>query len=189
MLVAMTPADERIVQLLGRWQASLELHARYLDLPDSEYQKVQAWPPHQRPNRMVVTLARQRIVDLQRIVQGRIAAGDPSLSEALELMAFLATLVGSQGLERFIPLAEPRTEPGAAAPRARTRKAASTADQTQATAIIKDAVRLLSWGKEWHELPEAIARIAGRPDRTGVQKVLKARREEIERRLKRADDR
>jgi hypothetical protein len=30
----MTPADERIVQLLAKWQKSLELHTRYTRLSD-----------------------------------------------------------------------------------------------------------------------------------------------------------
>ena len=29
----MTPADDRVLQLLQKWQKSLNLHARYADLP------------------------------------------------------------------------------------------------------------------------------------------------------------
>jgi hypothetical protein len=45
----MTPADERILQLLGKWRASLELHLRYARLSDDEYWLVQPWPRHERP--------------------------------------------------------------------------------------------------------------------------------------------
>ena len=55
-------------------------------------------------------MAQQRVADLTRLVQTRIAAGDPSLSEALELMSFLTNLVGSQHVERFIPVAEPEQQ-------------------------------------------------------------------------------
>jgi hypothetical protein len=55
------------------------------------------------------------------------------------------------------------------------------------TAIVKDAARLLSWGREWHELPEAIARIAGRPDVQQVRQVLKSSRQAIEQRLAQQD--
>jgi hypothetical protein len=53
----MTPADKRIAGLLDRWQASLELHARYLELDDAAYARAQDWPKHQRPTRWVVELA------------------------------------------------------------------------------------------------------------------------------------
>src|SRR5687767_3239718 len=106
----MTPADERVLQLLQKWQKSLDLHARYADLPEDQYWLVQPWPNHQRPTKWVVDLARQRLADLQNIVKTRLATADPSLSEALELMSFLTNLVGSQHVERFVPIAEPERE-------------------------------------------------------------------------------
>ena len=45
----MTPADDRVLQLLQKWQKSLDLHARYADLPEDRYWLVQPWPNHQRP--------------------------------------------------------------------------------------------------------------------------------------------
>jgi hypothetical protein len=206
----MTPADERIVQLLAKWQKSLELHTRYTRLSDDQYWLVQPWPQHQRPSPWIVDLASQRLADLQRIVQARIAAGDPSLSEALELMSFLANLVGSQHVQRYIPMAEPeqqrpieslvvQDEPRAApAPRAEAPPPPSDGPAPGAAAegsvppagepvgededIVRDAIRLLGWGREWHELPTAISRMAGRPKVARVRQVLKARRAEIERR-------
>ena len=105
MFSRMTPADDRVLQLLQKWQKSLDLHARYADLPEDQYWLVQPWPNHQRPTKWVVDLARQRLADLQNIVKTRLAAADPSLSEALELMSFLTNLVGSQHVERFVPIA------------------------------------------------------------------------------------
>jgi hypothetical protein len=243
---SMTPADQRVLQLLAKWQTSLELHARYATLPDEQYWLVQPWPRHQRPTRWVVDLAVQRITDLKRLVDARIAAGDSSLCEALELMGFLTNLVGSQHIERFIPLAEPAHErtlesltidvpapataqavaapvpaatpvkasevpkvkapalpaaakaaaPVAARPSARQRqhldagKSAATksvsADEAPATAqpgqleVIADAVRLLRWGRQWHELPDSIARMAGRPAAAQVTTILRAHRAAIE---------
>jgi hypothetical protein len=46
--------------------------------------------------------------------------------------------------------------------------------------IIADAVRLLKWGKPWHELAELIARIADRPPAGEVRKVLRTNRNDIE---------
>lgn len=200
--------------MLAKWQKSLELHTRYTRLSDDQYWLVQPWPQHQRPTPWIVDLASQRLADLQRIVQARVSAGDPSLSEALELMSFLANLVGSQHVQRYIPMAEPeqqrpieslviQDEPASpAAPRPLPAAAPSPAPPPPAAAeapeaepasaqamtegggeeddVVRDAVRLLGWGREWHELPNAISRMAGRPKVTKVRQVLKARRTEIE---------
>ena len=206
----MTPADERVVALLQKWQRSLDLHARYADLPEDQYWLVQPWPNHQRPTKWVIDLARQRLADLQKIVQTRLSAGDQSLSEGLELMSFLTNLVGSQHVERFVPIAEPERERqlDAARPPAKKKATGSTSTSTAikpgrppaprakaaarppkpvndgtVTAVVKDAARLLSWGREWHELPEAIARIAGRPDVQQVRQILRSSKQAIEQRV------
>lgn len=287
----MTAANERMVQLLEKWQRSLDLHSRYAALPEDQYWLVQPWPSHQRPTRWVIDLARQRTAELLRLVRERTQQGDSTLTEALELMSFLTNLVGSQQVERFIPLAEPERErtmesltveqpalvdaaaslsetrpqpaldasgtrpqpvladttveqpaivdstddseaaaprqapkarpaakpkpklapsratsppppvarPAPAAPRAAaaTRPAApaprpaqqppaqrqpvATASAAAARQIREDAVRLLQWGREWHELPEAIARMAGRPPSDLIRAVLREQRDDIER--------
>jgi hypothetical protein len=213
----MTPADDRVLQLLQKWQKSLDLHARYADLPEDQYWLVQPWPNHQRPTKWVVDLARQRLADLQNIVKTRLASGDPSLSEALELLSFLTNLVGSQHVERFVPIAEPERErqldktratksssststatvlkpapapkPARAAgakPKAAA-KAPKPVNDTTVTAVVKDAARLLSWGRDWHELPEAIARIAGRPGVAQVRQILRGNKDAIEERVERQD--
>jgi hypothetical protein len=209
----MTPADERIIQLLAKWRTSLDLHSRYTRLSDDQYWLVQPWPQHQRPTPWIVDLASQRLMDLQRIVQARISAGDPSLSEALELMSFLANLVGSQHVQRYIPMAEPeqqrpieslltqaeapqqapmpQAEPAAPkappAPAATApgedpgaEAAASESSGDENADVIRDAIRLLGWGRDWHELPSAISRMSGRPAATRVRQILKANRAHIE---------
>ncbi len=219
MFSRMTPADDRVLQLLQKWQKSLDLHARYADLPEDQYWLVQPWPNHQRPTKWVVDLARQRLADLQNIVKTRLAAADPSLSEALELMSFLTNLVGSQHVERFVPIAEPERErqldkaraakpdrtgittstatvvkpPPARPARAAAGKPKAAAKQpkpindTTVSAVVKDAARLLSWGRDWHELPEAIARIAGRPGVAQVRQILRGSKDAIEQRLAQQD--
>jgi len=215
----MTPADDRVLQLLQKWQKSLDLHARYADLPEDQYWLVQPWPNHQRPTKWVVDLARQRLADLQNIVKTRLASADPSLSEALELMSFLTNLVGSQHVERFVPIAEPERErqlektraqkpanagststatvlkPAPPPKPARTMgakpkaaaKAPKPVNDTTVTAVVKDAARLLSWGRDWHELPEAIARIAGRPGVAQVRQILRSSKGVIEQRVAQQD--
>ena len=248
----------QLESLLERWQASLDLHAKYAALDEARYWHVQPWPKHERPQRWIIQLARKRILALKRIVAQRLAEGDRAFIESVEIMGFLATLVGLTSVERFIPLATPETErrdvltakpeqfaakpadtsrsrtpPAARENTSRTaenRKAVETNTRTgehKRTAettrqmpvlpnskvyrmlaaqragvplekpapapapvakkrdpgrpatvkpkkapsnvtqvehvVIADAVRLLGWGRQWHELAEMIARLAERP--------------------------
>jgi len=100
-----TPADQRLLDLMDSWLSSLELHLKYLSLDDDSYGKIQAWPKHQRPTRWILDLAKQRALALKVQVEERVKSGDAKFSESLEAMSFLANLVGSQHIERFIPLA------------------------------------------------------------------------------------
>jgi hypothetical protein len=245
----MTPADRRISELLDKWLTSVELHLQYVELSDAAYARAQAWPKHDRPTRWVLEVARQKLLELKGHCETRQAMGDGRFSESLELMAFLANLIGVQHIERFVPLADPNYTPPtsttttveapaiakapAARPRppvdestremprlktppaaaraatpppaapaargdgkapARTATQAKTAppppQQAKSTTkstvgdmkgkIIADAIRLLKWGKSWHELAELIARIAERPPESDVRKVLRAHKSEIE---------
>ena len=251
----MTPADRRITELIDKWLASIDLHLKYVELSDAAYARVQAWPKHDRPTRWVLEVARQKILELKAQCETRQAMGDGRFCESLELMAFLANLVGIQHIQRFVPLADPsRTEPvssttatvevvqppraaaaqkprpsgddttremprikatasaaaraapaparaapppaaapakradgvkaptRAAAPPARPATAAKNAAPTADLRgkIIADAIRLLKWGKSWHELAELIERIADRPSAAEIRKVLRANRSEIE---------
>jgi hypothetical protein len=109
----MSTTNSRVEALLERWLASVDLHARYLQLDDSAYARVESWPKHQRPNAFVVQLARTRLLELKAHLAERRDAGDQKFAEALELMSFLTTLLGSEHIERFIPLAT-GTPPSAA---------------------------------------------------------------------------
>jgi hypothetical protein len=99
-----------LLELLGRWLESLELHTKYSSLDDDSYWKIQPWSEHQRPTRWIIDLARQKTVALRAHVEKRAKSGDTQFSDALELMAFLANLVGSEHIERYIPVAEARNE-------------------------------------------------------------------------------
>jgi hypothetical protein len=236
----MTPADRRIMELIDKWLKSIDLHLKYAALSDVDYACAQKWPKHDRPTRWVLEVARQKVLELKGHCESRQTMGDGKFAESLELMAFLANLVGIQHIQRFIPLAE-GPEPGTAAASATqtveapvlpkagpTRAKATPGDETTremprlkvtagaakpvitartvqgkpeprlaaqapkgATAgkgagddlkgkIIADAVRLLKWGKPWHELAELIERIADRPSVAEIRKVLRAHKGEIE---------
>jgi hypothetical protein len=105
-----TPADQRLLELLEKWLTSLELHAKYASLDDDSYSKVQPWPEHQRPSRWIIDLAKQKAITLRNSLEERIKMGDAKFSDSRELMTFLANLVGSEHIERFIPVADPATE-------------------------------------------------------------------------------
>lgn len=268
----MTPADRRITELIDKWLTSIDLHLQYVELSDAAYARVQPWQKHDRPTRWVLEVARQKMLELKQHCETRQAMGDGKFSESLELMAFLANLVGIQHIQRFVPLADPSKAADAAtgnsqtveaptvihAPSVRSRipseeptrempqlkavrvkqaeapkikpaedliseglmaavaavpakqipstrpapKINSTAAQPAKAAarsapatpapkpaaapldlkgkIIADAVRLLKWGKPWHELAELIARIAERPSVVEIRKVLRTHKNEIE---------
>jgi hypothetical protein len=262
----MTPADRRITELIDKWLTSIDLHLQYVELSDAAYARVQPWQKHDRPTRWVLEVARQKVLELKQHCETRQAMGDSKFSESLELMAFLANLVGIQHIQRFVPLADPAKADQAAgtsqtveaptvirAPTQRIRVPAEeptrempqlkvvkakvefplfdaepaanrTADNQPPTAvpprqipsarpapkisaaaapakaapkpapeapksaapldlkgkIIADAVRLLKWGKPWHELAELIARIAERPSAIEIRKVLRTHKAEIE---------
>jgi hypothetical protein len=248
--------------LLERWQTSLDLHAKYAALDDARYWHVQPWPRHERPQRWIIQLARKRILALKRIVAQRQAEGDRAFIEGIEIMGFLATLVGLTSVERFIPLATHETErrdvlsakPQSETPRAapepappavkpvpvtvttkgvsrtaelrrtsettrqmpvlpgarrdarrdparpatvkpqvaakpqpvgkttssvKLRKPPSTVTQTEHV-VIADAVRLLGWGKQWHELAEMIARLSERPSPSEIRRILRTYRDQID---------
>lgn len=105
-----TPADQRLLELLDKWLSSLDLHLKYSSLDDDTYWKMQPWVEHQRPSRWIIDLAKQKTLALRKEVQKRVDAEDGAFADALELMTFLANLVGSQHIERFIPLADPQSQ-------------------------------------------------------------------------------
>jgi hypothetical protein len=270
-----TPADQRLLELLDTWLKSLELHARYSSLDDDSYWKIQPWVEHQRPSRWIVELAMQKTIALRRHLEERVKMGDATYGDSLELMIFLANLVGSEHIERFIPAAEPQNErslrpphggpsdgeppvssqdtaPGASdtvkrpaaessavtatrempkfltakrappaagtaqvaraerktaapvkaaakpppkpaarpAPKSAGKPAAKAASAAQPDRsgpsdpareqVVADAARLVQWGRKWYELPELIARMAGRPTLPEVRRILKENKAAID---------
>src|SRR5579863_9307179 len=105
-----TPADQRLLELLDKWQKSLELHAKYSSLDDDSYWRIQPWAEHQRPSRWIIDVAMQKTLALRTQIEERVKMGDAKYSDSLELMIFLANLVGSEHIERFIPVAEAANE-------------------------------------------------------------------------------
>jgi hypothetical protein len=68
-----------------------------------------------------------------------------------------------------------------AAGRASPKTAAAAAPAEAAhEQVIADAVRLVQWGRKWFELPELIARMAGRPPLAEVRRLLKENKSRID---------
>lgn len=179
----MNPSNQRLTELLDRWLASIELHGKYALLDDASYWRVQQWPPHDRPSPRVIELARLRLLDLRKQVATRSAAGDAQFVAALELMSFLAPLLGSDSVTRGIPLASatPQAAPRPVAPSVAVAQPspAATIDPRITATVVADAIRMLNWGRQWPELAGLIARLADRPPESTVWVILRAHRTAI----------
>ena len=223
--------------MLDKWLTSLELHTKYSSLDDDNYWKVQPWIDHQRPSRWILDLAKQKTLALKAQLEERIKLGDAQFADSLELMIFLANLVGAEHIERFIPMAETQNEraltpletaasapddsatgtrempkmpagksqqappprsnalvarlerkaaPAATTPAKGAGKAPPKTDDPASPAqaareqVVADALRLVQWGRKWFELPELIARMAGRPPLAEVRRILKQNKSAID---------
>jgi hypothetical protein len=152
-----TPADQRLLELLGRWLESLELHTKYSSLDDDSYWNVQPWSEHQRPTRWIIDLAKQKTLALRAQVEQRAKSGDTQFSDALELMAFLANLVGAEHIERFIPVAEARNERDISS-RPADRGSDSTIQQAATITATREMPKFL--GNKRAPQPQATAQVA-----------------------------
>jgi len=72
----------------------------------------------------------------------------------------------------------------AAKPAAKTSPPALTGRETPSdivrAQVVADASRLVQWGRKWYELPELIARMAGRPSLPEVRRILKENKTAID---------
>jgi hypothetical protein len=158
-----TPADQRLLELLEKWLKSLELHLRYSSLDAESYSKIQPWPEHQRPSRWIIELAVQKATALRAQVQERIKMGDVKFSDSLELMTFLANLIGSEHIERFIPLADPANERALSSAPPAGQPQAAPDDATTATTATR-------------EMPQFVATKPQAPPPVGTGQVARTER-------------
>jgi len=148
-----TSADQRLLDLLDKWLKSLELHLKYVSLDDDSYSKIQSWPPHQRPSRWIIELARQKALALHGQVEERVKMGDAKFSDSIELMGFLANLVGAEHIERFIPLAHGEQPSGPVATPVATPVTTPAAAADHPTSVTATATR---------EMPKFVEKAGGR---------------------------
>jgi pyruvate/2-oxoglutarate dehydrogenase complex dihydrolipoamide acyltransferase (E2) component len=90
--------------------------------------------------------------------------------------------LSSKATPRAPAQAQARREPRRETPRpaaAKPKKAPSTITQAEHV-VIADAVRLLGWGKQWHEVAEMITRLAERPAPSEIRRILRTYHEHID---------
>ena len=68
----------------------------------------------------------------------------------------------------------------AASTRRSPRAARTPALNPETQQVFNDAVRLIQWGRKWHELGELISRLADRPSVGEVRRILRTHRARIE---------
>ena len=179
----MTRSDRRVAATLKKWLTSIDQHLQFVDLNEKEYAAKRKWPNHQRPSEELLKLARKRVVTLAKKLESEVKAGNGAFSQSLELMRVLANMVGRESGERFIPLVE-TDESIAEAARKGEKRHPERRDfitrQELIRQVVSDSIRFLSWGREWHELPEVICRLDGRPSKAITRRILKANRNVIE---------
>jgi hypothetical protein len=78
------------------------------------------------------------------------------------------------------PRRESRRDPARPATIKPKKAAATPAISAAEHVVIADAVRLLGWGRQWHELADMIARLAERPAPSEIRRVLRTYREHID---------
>src|SRR5579863_2693386 len=167
-----TPADQRLLELLDKWQKSLELHAKYSSLDDDSYWRIQPWAEHQRPSRWIIDVAMQKTLALRTQIEERVKMGDAKYSDSLELMIFLANLVGSEHIERFIPVADAQNErPLTAAPPASD----APAQPTATTTTVAVAAMAGTGATATREMPQFIA-TKRTPPPSGTAQVARTER-------------
>jgi hypothetical protein len=179
----MTSSDKRVAATLKNWLTSIDQHLKFADLDEDEYHARRNWPAHQRPNPELLKLARKRVVTLAKKMESEVKAGNNSFSQSLELMRVLANMVGRESGERFIPLIETDESIAEAAKKGQTKhpeRRDFVTRQELIRLVVSDSIRFLSWGRDWHELPEVICRLDGRPNEEITRRILKANRDVIE---------
>lgn len=78
-----------------------------------------------------------------------------------------------------VPAAAAKRREPARPAAARPKKPPGTVTQMEHV-VIADAVRLLGWGRQWHELAEMIERLAERPAPSEIRRILRTYREQID---------
>jgi len=163
---------------------------------DALPEEVESRPAHEAPRPRATPVPadnpRPRNADNRRAAETTARTGEhrrgvestrqmPALAQARTERAPVSQRAGSQS-RQAAPAAQPRREVRREPQRAaavKPRKAPSSITQPEHV-VIADAVRLLEWGKQWHEIAEMIARLSERPSPSEIRRILRTYREHID---------
>ena len=148
--------------------------------------------PDEIESRPAPEAARPRAAETRRAADGGSRPGEqrraaettrqmPALAHAKSDKVMTAPRAGTAPRAAAQPT-QVRREPRREAPRpvaARPKKAPVTITQAEHV-VIADAVRLLGWGRQWHEIAEMIARLAERPAPSEIRRILRTYRDHID---------
>jgi hypothetical protein len=156
---------------------------------ETERREVLAAKAEAPPAKDPADTARSRSADNRRAVESARAAESRRTAETTRQMPVLPNsraerMVAAQRATAAVKAAPApaRRELRKDSPRPATikpKKAPSTITQPEHV-VIADAVRLLGWGRQWHELAEMIARLAERPAPSEIRRILRTYREHID---------
>ena len=167
---------------------------RYIPLAtrETERSEVLEAQPEELETRSAPEPARPRAAEVRRPADGGQRAGEHRRSaETTRQMPVLpkakterlpAAQRAGVAPRAAAPPAQPRREPRREAQRpvaAKPRKAPASITQAEHV-VIADAVRLLGWGRQWHEIAEMIARLAERPAPSEIRRILRTYRDHID---------
>jgi hypothetical protein len=157
---------------------------------ETERREVLAAKPAAAPAKDTSDTSRSRGAENRRVVEASTRTGEHRrTAETTRQMPVLP----SSKVDRLLAAQRAAARPAAAAPQPRReprrepqrpatikpKKAPATFTQMEHV-VIADAVRLLGWGKQWHEVAEAIAGIAERPAPSEIRRILRTYREHID---------
>lgn len=167
---------------------------RYIPLatPETERGEVLDVKPEEIEARPVPEAARPRAAEPRRATEGGSRTGEqrrtaettrqmPALPHSKTERVVTAPRTGTAP-KAAAQSPQVRREPRREAPRpvaAKPKKVSSTITQTEHV-VIADAVRLLGWGRQWHEIAEMIARLAERPAPSEIRRILRTYRDHID---------
>jgi hypothetical protein len=147
---------------------------------ETERREVLAAKPEPPATRDTSETSRSRSAENRRAVETARPTEHKRTAETTRQMPVLPAQRAAARPAAVAP--QPRREVRREAQRPATikpKKAPSTITQTEHV-VIADAVRLLGWGKQWHEIAEAIARLSERPAPSEIRRILRTYREHID---------
>ncbi|HEU4590654.1 MAG TPA: hypothetical protein VFS13_07075 [Steroidobacteraceae bacterium] len=153
---------------------------RYIPLATHETERREVLAAKPEPARDAGETSRSRSAENRRAVETATRTGEHrrTAETTRQMPALPNTRVTARAATAAPGRREVRRDPQRPAT-IKPKKAPSTITQPEHV-VIADAVRLLGWGRQWHELAEMIARLAERPAPSEIRRILRTYRDHID---------